>query len=70
MDFLIFPGAVVTVLGLALLVWCILQVLAARRSGLDDQAMKARLQRIVALNMGALMLSAIGLMMVVIGMLL
>ncbi len=67
MENLIWIGAAVTLLGLAGLVWCILTVQKARKDGLDDEAMKARLQKVVAMNMGALFLSAIGLMMVVIG---
>ena len=70
MENLIWIGAVVTLLGLAGLVWCILKVRRAQSEGLDDDAMKARLQSVVAVNMGALFLSAIGLMMVVVGILL
>lgn len=67
---LIWIGAVVSLLGIAGLVWCVMIALKARREGLDDEAMKTRLQRVVAINMSALFLSAIGLMMVVIGILL
>lgn len=67
---LIWIGAVVSLLGIAGLVWCVMIALKARREGLDDEAMKTRLQRVVAINMAALFLSAIGLMMVVIGILL
>ena len=67
MENLIWIGALVTLVGLAGLIWCILVVQKARKEGLDDAAMKARLQKVVAMNMGALFLSAIGLMMVVIG---
>ena len=70
MQNLIWIGAIVTLLGLAGLIWCIFTVQKARRAGLDDDAMKARLQKVVAVNMGALFLSAIGLMMVVVGILL
>ena len=70
MEWLIWAGAVVSLAGLAGLVRCIQLALRARRAGLDGEAMRARLQRLVALNMGALMLSALGLMMVVIGILL
>lgn len=70
MGNLIWIGTAVTLLGLAGLIWCILSVQRARREQLEDEAMKARLQKVVALNMGALFLSAIGLMMVVIGILL
>jgi hypothetical protein len=70
MDGLIWAGAGVTLLGLAGLVWCILKVAAARRAGLADAELKTRLQGIVVLNLAALLVSAIGLMLVVVGILL
>lgn len=70
MDGLIWTGAAVTLAGLGGLVWCILKVAAARRAELSDAELRARLQRVVALNLGALLISAIGLMMVVAGILL
>ena len=70
METLIWIGATVTLLGLAGLIWCILLVRKARGEGLDDTAMKARLQKVVALNLGALFVSAIGLMIVIMGIIL
>ncbi len=70
MDWMIWLGALVTLAGLAGLIWCIVTVTRARRAGLSDAALKARLQKVVALNLGALFLSVIGLMMVVVGILL
>ncbi len=70
MENLIWIGALVTLLGLAGLIWCILKVQRARKRGLDNTALKAELQKVVALNLGALFLSAIGLMMVMVGILL
>ena len=70
MAILIPIGAVVTLIGLAGLLWCIFRVAKARRSGLDDEALSAVLQSTVAMNLGALFLSALGLMMVVVGILL
>ncbi len=70
MDFLIWTGAGLTMLGVAALVWCIVAVARARRSGLAESALRAKLQRIVAINTGALGVSAIGLMLVVIGIIL
>ncbi|MFM2355480.1 MAG: hypothetical protein RLZZ528_1216 [Pseudomonadota bacterium] len=67
MQLLIWIGSAITLAGVALLVWCILAVARARRSGLDDAAMRARLQTIVAWNLGALLVSAIGLMCVIAG---
>ncbi|MYA88057.1 MAG: hypothetical protein F4X97_06330 [Boseongicola sp. SB0662_bin_57] len=70
MEILVWTGTLVTLAGVASLVWCIVAVQRARRESLDESAMKAKLQKAVAVNMGALMLSAIGLMMVVVGILL
>lgn len=67
MDGLIWGGAAVTLLGLAGLIWCIAKVASAKRAGLADDALRARLQRVVALNLGALLVSALGLMMVIVG---
>lgn len=68
MDWLIFLGAFVSLAGLLGLVLSAMRILAARRAKLDDEAMRARLQKVMPLNMGALFLSVIGLMMIVIGM--
>lgn len=70
MAAMIWPGALVTLLGLLGLVWCVLKVAHARKKGLEPEAMKQLLQRMVAINMIALFLSVIGLMMVVVGILL
>ena len=70
MDVLIPIGAIVTLLGLVGLIWCIVRVARARKSGADDEALRQVMQKTVALNMGALFLSVIGLMMVVVGLLL
>ena len=67
MDWMIWLGTMVTLAGLAGLIWCILTVTRAKRAGLSDAALKARLQQVVAMNLGALFLSVIGLMMVVVG---
>ncbi|MDH3263561.1 MAG: hypothetical protein OEM24_06145 [Paracoccaceae bacterium] len=70
MGWLIWSGSAVSLLGVAGIVWCIVLVARARGGGLPDPEVRARLQRVVALNLGALFLSAIGLMMVVIGIIL
>ena len=67
MEALVWIGAALTLLGLGGLVWCIVIAARARREGLDDAAMRARLQKVVALNLAALGVSAIGLMTVVLG---
>ena len=70
MEFLIWIGAAVTLAGLAIIVWSILAILKAKRAGLSDEELRARLQKAVTLNMGAFFVSAIGLIMVVAGILL
>ena len=70
MEYLIWIGAGVSLMGVGGLLYCILLVVKARRARLPDEEMRARLQRIVAMNMAALFLSFIGLMMVVVGILL
>lgn len=70
MDILIWTGAGLSLIGLGLLVWCILRVWRARRAGLSDTALRQEVQKVVPLNTGALFLSVIGLMMVVLGILL
>ena len=69
-DMLIWGGAVLTALGLAGILWCILTVTRARRAGLTDAAMRAIMQRVVAVNMGALAASVLGLMAVIMGIML
>ena len=70
MTALIWIGAILTLAGLAGLAWCVVVALRARREGLEGQAMEARLRRLVALNLGALAVSAMGLMLVVTGVIL
>ena len=66
MDWLIWAGALVALVGLAGILRAIWLVMQARREGLDDAAMRARIQKVLPLNLAALFISAIGLMMVVI----
>ena len=70
MDYLLIGGIVLTLVGVAMLLWCIFLAVKAKRSGLPDAQMKAALQKVVALNLGALALSALGLMAVVIALIL
>lgn len=67
MDAVIWIGAALSVAGLAGIIWCIITVARARRAGLDDDTLRARLQKVVAINLGAFGISAIGLMMIVLG---
>ncbi|MCK0167414.1 hypothetical protein MWU52_07640 [Jannaschia sp. S6380] len=70
MTALIWIGGAMTVAGLAGLVCCIVIAARARSRGLEGAAMEERLRRLVALNLGALAVSALGLMLVVTGVIL
>ncbi len=70
MDMLIWGGAGLTMIGVLTLVWCIVLAMRARKSGLSEDQIKAQLQRVVALNLGALAISGLGLMAVVVGVIL
>jgi hypothetical protein len=70
MHMVIWLGAGLTLVGVLGLMWCIVLAMRARNSGQSDDQIKAALQRVVALNLGALAISAIGLMAVVIGVIL
>ena len=66
-DLMVWGGAGLSLLGLLGLGWCIVKVSRAKRAQLDDEAMSVVLRKVVPLNMGALFLSVIGLMMVILG---
>ncbi len=68
MALLIPLGTGLTLIGLVILIGSMVAVARARRAGLSEEALRAKLQRIVAINFAGLAVSALGLMMVVIGM--
>ncbi len=70
MTAVIWIGAAMALLGVVGLIWCVVLAMRAKREGLTGAAMQARLQRVVAWNMGALAISALGLMLVVVGVIL
>lgn len=70
MDWLVAIGAVLTLAGVAGLVWCILTAARAKKAGMQGEAMAAVLRRVVIVNMAALAVSGLGLMCVVFGVLL
>lgn len=70
MEVLIWIGTALTVAGILGLLWCVKLVLAIKKRNLPDPETKTAMQRVIALNMAALFISAIGLMMVVVGVIL
>ena len=70
MDLLIWFGSILSILGLIGLFWCIKTVLRAKKLAASDEDLRSSLQKVVPLNMAALFLSAIGLMLVILGIML
>ena len=70
MNWLIISGVIVTCIGLGLLDYTIAWIWRTKRQGVSDAEMKAQLQAAIAWNLGAIGCSAIGLMIVVLGVLL
>ena len=70
MEWLVWVGAAISVTGLAGLLWCILRVWKARKAGLSDKDLRDAVQKVVPFNTGALLLSMMGLMLVVVGIML
>ena len=70
MELLIWIGSILSILGLVGLFWCIKTVLTAKKNATTDEQLRDSLQKIVPLNMAALFLSAIGLMLVILGIIL
>lgn len=70
MEWLVYIGAVVTLLGVAGLGWCIWRAYLLRRGGLEGEPLAAELQKLIPVNMISLLVGVIGLAMVVVGRLL
>lgn len=66
-ELIVWSGAALSVAGLIGLIWCILRVNAARRAGLSDTELRAVVQKVLPWNLGALLLSVLGLMLVILG---
>ncbi|MEM6589666.1 MAG: hypothetical protein AAF641_14560 [Pseudomonadota bacterium] len=67
MEWVVWVGAGVSLLGLCGLIYCIKQVWSAKKAQLSDDALKDVLRQVVPINTGSLFLSIFGLMIVVIG---
>lgn len=64
---MIYIGSALTLIGLVGLGYCILEGLRIRRAGGTTEENKGRFQRLIAINFGALALSAFGLICVIMG---
>lgn len=67
MQWMIWAGALMSMIGLLGLLLSIVKVAKARKAGLSDEELRTAVQKVVPLNLGALFLSVIGLMVVMVG---
>lgn len=67
MEYLVWIGAAVSLAGLLGLFWCIAKVALAKRKNLSDEELRAEVQKVIPYNMGALLLSVLGLIFVMVG---
>ena len=70
MEWLVITGALISLVGLIGLLVCIIRAVRIRQEGGDPEEMRTKLQPLVALNFGAMALSMLGLMCVVVGVIL
>lgn len=69
MDFLIYIGAVLALLGIAGVGYCMTRAVKIRKEP-DEEKAKAMLQSLIAWNLGSVSVAAMGLIMVIMGMVL
>lgn len=67
MDFLIWGGAIVSFIGLVGLIWCIIKARQAKNAANSDEELNTAIRKLIPWNIGALFLSTIGLMIVIVG---
>ncbi len=67
MEFVVWGGTALSLLGLAGIVYSIVAVSRAKKAGLSDEDLRARVGMILPINLGALFISMIGLMAVIVG---
>lgn len=69
MEFLVYIGVVLAIIGILGVGYC-MKIAISIRSEPDEDVAKSKLQGLVVWNLGALSLSALGLIMVIVGMVL
>lgn len=70
MQILVWIGTLLSLIGIAGLLWCVWLVLGIKKRNLPDEAARAAMQSVVVWNLGALAVSFLGLIMVVVGVIL
>lgn len=67
MEWLVWIGTAISLVGLAGLILSIIRVARLKKQGLSDDDLRAAVQKVMPLNLGSLFLSVIGLMVVMVG---
>jgi len=67
MQYLIWIGTAISVIGLIGILFSISRVMRAKKENLSDEELRVRISKILPINLGSLFLSVIGLMMVILG---
>lgn len=70
MDLLILTGAVISLIGIVGIAFSIVKVRRAKRRMDNDDELRAEIQAVLPLNLGAFLVSVIGLMCVILGVIL
>jgi hypothetical protein len=70
MQILVWIGTALSLIGIAGLLWCVWLVLGIKKRNMPDDVARAAMQRVVVWNLGALAISFLGLILVVIGVIL
>ncbi len=70
MEIVVWIGAALSVIGLVGIVYSIVAVAKAKRANLSDEDLRARVSKILPINLVAMFVSMIGLMAVVVGVML
>ncbi|MFZ3583054.1 hypothetical protein ACOI1H_12885 [Loktanella sp. DJP18] len=70
MTYVIWGGALLSVVGLCGVLYAVVAVLRAKARGSDDAALRVRVAQMMPVNLASFLLAVLGLMMVVVGVLL
>lgn len=70
MEIVVWIGAALSVIGLIGIGYSVVMVTRAKRANLSDADMRARLAKVLPVNLGALFVSVLGLMTVAVGIML
>ncbi|MCF2904274.1 hypothetical protein L0666_04695 [Octadecabacter sp. CECT 8868] len=70
MELLVGIGALLSLVGIIGIIWSVVKVRRAKANSATDEELRAKIQAVLPLNLGAFLLSVLGLMCVVVGVIL